>query len=98
MNNVLVDLEIGETIYVLDNTDVSVYQLPTLNKYTVQSIVDDKVKVSESKYIDLGNKNLEVYTDFGRALKDYEKVLRKVVIGFNIGRDGRKCRKETCGN
>ena len=98
MNNVLVDLEIGETIYVLDSTDVVNYNIPKFDQYTVKDIVEDRVKVSESKYIDLGNENLEVYTDFGRALKDYEKVLRKVAIEFNIERDGRKCRKETCGN
>ena len=98
MNNVLVDLEIGETIYVLDSTDIVNYNIPKLDKYTVKGIVEDRVKVSESKYIDLRNENLEVYADFGRALKDYEKVLRKIATGLNIGRDGRKCRKETCGN
>lgn len=98
MNNVLVDLEIGETIYVLDSTDVVNYNIPKLDKYKVKDIVEDRIKVSESKYIDLGDENLEVYTDFGRALKDYEKVLRKVAIGFNIERDGRKGREKTCGN
>ena len=78
MNNILVDLEIGETIYVLDSTDVVNYNIPKFNKYTVKGIVEDRVQTNklEEQYVtEEANNVSEEYEFFHREKLnlDYSK-------------------------
>ena len=80
----ILELEEGEKIYVIDKTGASYYNIPKLKKYTVKKTEGNRIQTLEGKKeINLENPEVEVYLDFRKAIEEYTKTIQKISEDFD---------------